>query len=168
MLEAIWEVMTYLAQHRDDEERRESIQQAHQSLEAVYEALLPIYEVAKADELPIAEEEREERIRRFETAARAFSRSGSAENAPFWAFVEWGTDWLRAVCQTTPVDDIRLLLYAVIEALNTVLRHEPVWGVPIETEEGERPRGPVFVTRRVGAEASSADARTIIVIVVPF
>jgi hypothetical protein len=40
--------------------------------------------------------------------------------------------------------------------------------VPIETEEGERPRGPVFVTRRVGAEASSADARTIIVRVVPF
>ena len=163
MLQAIWEVMTYLAQRHDDEERRESTQQARQSLQEIYEALLPIYEAAKVGELPIPEEEREDRYRRFDAAARAFRRSGGVEKAPFWAFVEWGTDWFNAVCVATPDDDIRLLLFAVMEACNTVLRHEPVWGGPIETDERERTRGPVFVTRSVGAAASSADARMIIV-----
>ena len=134
----IWQVMTYISATEDDF--------FQEYVEEIYQSLLPVYQARKSAALPLPRKEQSSIISQYNDAARALNEAGQgSQNIPYWIFAE-NQGWVREVCNATEDDEITLLLDAVMEALNAVLHHEPVFGVATDTTE-EESQSPVFVTR---------------------
>ncbi len=152
MIRGVWQLMAYLP-NVDDEE-------IHEYVEEIYQALLPVRQAAKSSELPMPSSEQQIVIERYNNAARALSRAGeNIQEAPFWIFSENNFGWIEEICNSTDEEEAGLFLDAVMEALNSYLRDEPIIGVPTEPFD-EEAEGPVFVTRTLGGGSASPSRGT--------
>jgi len=123
MVDAVWQLAVVAANLEDE--------RVQQSLEEVYETLLPVYQAASSGMLPMPASQQSDLFERYRSAAYAVLEVGN-RNPPFWAFSEPGTYWLEEICNLTRNDPQILVLNAVMEGLNVVLHHEAVLSVPWE------------------------------------
>lgn len=153
----IWQLVSYISTAEDESFR--------ELLEDIYQALLPIYQAAKAESLPISTVEKEEYLNQFKQAASALKEAGKGiKEAKFWLFSEFDnffSSCLEKICTATEPPEETLLLNAVIEAFNSVLHHEAVIGVPSESLEEDK-EGLIFSTRTLKDSQSLSQKTTII------
>lgn len=153
----IWQLVSYISTAEDESFR--------ELLEDIYQALLPIYQAAKAESLPISTVEKEECLNQFKQAASALKEAGRGiEEAEFWLFSEFNNFFSRCfekICTATEPPEETLLLNAMIEAFNSVLHHEPIIGIPSESLEEDQ-EGLIFSTRTLKDSKSLNQKTTII------
>jgi CHAT domain-containing protein len=133
-------------------------------IEDIYQALLPLHLAVKTKSLPVPLPDQRECIQRFDNAAQALCNAGRGnDNAPFWLFAEFKSkwhNWIEEICNSTETNETTLFLEAVMEALNSVLHHEPVIGIPTDDIVEEEGEGLVFITRTLGKESPAASRGT--------
>jgi CHAT domain-containing protein len=150
MIRRIWQLVAYLSTTEDDF--------YHQYVEDLYQSLLPVYQAMKSAALPLPREEQSSIISQYNDAARALNRAGQGrQDVPFWVFEEY-RGWVTEVCNATEDDESTLLLDAVMEALNAVLHHEPVFGIATDAEDDSQSL--VFVTRTFNRESTDPSRGT--------
>ena len=154
----IWQLVSYISTAEDELFR--------ELLEDIYQALLPIYQAAKAESLPISTVEKEEYLNQFKQAASALKEAGKGiKEAKFWLFSEFDnffSSCLEKICTATEPSKETLLLNAVIEAFNSVLHHEAVIGVPSESLEEDR-EDLIFSTCTLSQDSKSLNQKTTII-----
>ena len=154
-----WKLMAYISSHDDYYEFLSEI------LNDFYQALLPIYEAAKAELLPI----QKNYLTSLGQAVRTFFEKGRSMKYEQlnWFHFGWFTDLIgcfRKICQSSEPVEETLLLNAIMEAFNSVLHHEPVIGIPIESEFFEEEKeGLIFTPRILSKESQSLNQKTTII-----
>ena len=101
-------------------------------LEDLYQALRPVLSAFEKQLLPLTPLERENCIIQYQEAAQKLLSYRTTQQLPLWVFAEYGVDWLRRLLEESSSDGNPglLVLGAVIEGLNAVLHHEPVYAKP--------------------------------------
>jgi len=154
MIKAIWRLVTHLALRVDDPNLHH--------LEVIYQALFSIRQALKSGNLPIPPVERDLYLLQIQKAAydlRPTDHTGA--NIPYWAFGEYFLFFQELVDAREP-GERSLELDAIIEALNLVLHHEPVRGVPDQSAAGGS-GGLVFLTRTDDGSPLPPSHRTTVV-----
>jgi CHAT domain-containing protein len=155
MLSGIWRLMAYLSVVNDESSR-------HQ-LEEIYQSLRQVHRAIRTGSGVMPATERAACFARYNAAADLLHEwCRVRRDAPFSVFSEYRESWIEDVLDSRTSAKERLLLEAVLEALNSVLGHEPVHGIrggPRE-KEGE---GPVFLVRDAAEDLGPLDRRTAVI-----
>src|SRR5262249_27459044 len=84
------------------------------------------------------------------------------EETQFWVLWEYRDALLKEILAPVAPANRSLVLDTVMEALNMVLRHEPVLGISVENNR-EQGSGLVFETRTIGGKSASPHQRTTVI-----
>jgi CHAT domain-containing protein/HEAT repeat protein len=157
MLHTIWELIAKVSSIKAEDES------IYECLKDICQILEKIQHIVKAGELLLLASERSSYVSTFQELAKKLSGFPRENDyIPFSIFTDLWLQWLEEIGDEHTATEGELFLDAVIEALNVVVNHSPVIGLPVDSDEDRKER-PIFTLGSGNASTKTDTQRTTII-----